>query len=129
MKTQLLSIFSDSTEKSSAAPTSTETQPRVASYRARYQEFLSQGQQSPFIQTRSYYDNSAFRFIQGVFSLAVFVVLFLAILTLFGFGLSSLGVIAQVSPKGASASSKQNNTPAQTLPTKPESKKKARRQQ
>ncbi len=129
MKTQLLSIFSDSTEKESAEPTSTETQPRVASYRARYQEFLSQGQNPSYIQTGSYTASSAFRFIQGLFSLAVFVVLFLTILTLFGFGLSSLGVIAQVSPKEASASSKQNNTPAQTLPTKPESKKKAKRQQ
>ena len=129
MKTQLLSIFSDSTEKESAAQATAESQPRVASYRARYQEFLSQGQNVSYIQAGSYQASSAFRFIQGLFSVAVFIVLFLTILTLFGFGLSSLGVIAQVSPKEASASSNQNNTSAQTLPTKPESKKKAKRQQ
>ena len=136
MKSQFLSIFSNSTEKDStekdsvkdvATRTSDEPQPRVASYRARYQEFLSsQSQSAPILQPRSYQSASAFRLVQGVFSLAVFVALFLTILTLFGFGLSSLGVIAQVSPRPASASSKQDKAPAQTLPIK-ESKKKAKR--
>lgn len=137
MKSQFLSIFSSSTEKDAvetdsvkdaATRTSVEAQPRVASYRARYQEFLSQSQSAPiqYLQPRSYQSASAFRFVQGIFSFAVFLALFLTILTLFGFGLSSLGVIAQVSPRPASASSKQDNTPAQAPPIK-EVKKKAKR--
>jgi len=126
MKSQLLSIFSDSTEQDAAAKPAAEPEPNVVSYRARYQEFLSR-QYSPVTQTRYYQTTSVFRLVQGVFSLVLFVAMFLTILTLFGFGLSGLGVIAQVSPSATAAASKQDAQPTETSPAKAVSKKKARR--
>ncbi len=126
MKSQFLSIFSNSNEQNSATPHSAGTQPSVTSYRGRYQEFLNQ--QAPAIPTRPYRTSSSFRLLQGLFSFAIFIVLFVTILTLFGFGLSSLGVIARVSPSETAASSKQLAQPTQNPPAKAEPKRKTRRQ-
>jgi hypothetical protein len=126
MKTKLLSIFSDSTEEETAAKPAAEPQPKVVSYRARYQEFLNR-QYEPVYQPGYYQTTSVFRFIQGLFSVVLFVAMFLTILTLFGFGLSSLGVIAQVSPAEAAAASSQQTQPTETSPAKGSSKKKVKR--
>lgn len=127
MKSKFLSIFSDATESDSASQPAAESQPITTNHLARYQEFLNR-QYTPAIQTMPYRATSAFRLFQGLFSLAVFVILFLTILTLFGFGLSSLGVIAQVSPSEAAAASRQSNQSSQeTLPAQVTPKKKAKR--
>ena len=127
MKSKFLSIFSDSTESDSATQPAADSQSTTTNHLARYQEFLNR-QYTPAIQTMPYRTTSAFRLIQGLFSLAVFVILFLTILTLFGFGLSSLGVIAQVAPAEAAAASKQSNQSSQeTLPAQVTPKKKAKR--
>ncbi|MBS1789389.1 MAG: hypothetical protein JST85_16810 [Acidobacteria bacterium] len=126
MKSKFLSIFSDSTESDSVSQAAAESQPIITNHLARYQEFLSH-QYAPTIQTMPYRATSAFRLLQGLFSLAVFVILFLTILTLFGFGLSTLGVIAQVSPAEAAAASKQNSQSQESLPTQVTPKKKAKR--
>lgn len=109
MKSKLLSIFSDSNQQVSVTEPSADTQPSVASYRGRYQAFLNQ--QTPVPQTNHYQTTSVFRLFQGLFSLVIFVVLFVTILTLFGFGLSSLGVIAQVSSAETSAASHESKVP------------------
>ncbi|MDX2041508.1 MAG: hypothetical protein SF097_09670 [Acidobacteriota bacterium] len=113
MKLQRLSILSDvsgATESGSASESTVETQTGFSSYLTRYQEFLNR--QTSNIQPKSYRTASPIRFMQGMFSFAVFVALFLTILTLVGFGLSSLGVIAQVSPSATSATGKQTELPA-----------------
>ncbi len=125
MKSQFLSIFSNSNEQNSATPPSAGTQPGVTSYRGRYQEFLNQ--QTPVIPTRPYRTSSSFRLLQGLFSFAIFIVLFVTILTLFGFGLSSLGVIAQVSSTKALAAGSQSKAPdSSPSPTHAVPKKKSR---
>ncbi len=117
MKLQRLSILSDvsgATEFGSATESTAETQTGFSRYLTRYQEFLNR-QTSNIQPTKSYRTASPIRFMQGMFSFAVFVALFLTILTLVGFGLSSLGVIAQVSPSATSATSatgKQTELPA-----------------
>lgn len=126
MKSKFLSIFSDATESDSATEPAAESQPVTTNHLARYQEFLSR-QYTPAIQTMPYRATSVFRLFQGLFSLAVFVILFLTILTLFGFGLSSLGVIAQISPAEATtAAGKQDTQTQESLPTPVSPKKKAR---
>ncbi|MGE0884948.1 MAG: hypothetical protein AB7P14_15485 [Blastocatellales bacterium] len=105
MKSQHISILPGNSDGNSAAKSPADSQGAFANYRARYQEFLNQ--QSQRSQRRSNGTTSLFRFAQGLFSFAIFVALFLAILTLFGFGLSRLGVIAQVSSGKSSQSGKQ----------------------
>lgn len=130
MKSQLLSIFAGTTDQDSATETNDarngSTNPRLASYHNRYQEFLNQ--QTAPIQPRSFHNSSPVRFLQGMFSLAVFVAMFLAILTLVGFGLSSLGVIAQVSPSSVSASGKTAETMKAVPPAPVSPKRKSQRQ-
>jgi hypothetical protein len=120
MKPKFLSILSSDTAENSAADEQASSQQVAANYRARYQAFLSQqAQQRP--QRGSYEPNGLVRLVQAVLSFSIFVVMFLTILTLFGFGLSKLGVIAQVSDGSASVSGK-NSSPAKTdtpIPTAP----------
>ncbi|MFN0111007.1 MAG: hypothetical protein ACKVZH_19275 [Blastocatellia bacterium] len=113
MKTQLLSIFSEATKQNPAADLPTESVNSLA----RYYDFLNQ-QNRQQSAPKSNVTGGAFRLAQALFSLAIFVVVFLATLTLFGIGLSRLGVIAQVSPAKTPASSRQSNPP-----TKPGSQK------
>lgn len=101
MKLQRLSIFSDATESGSASESTADSQTGFSNYRARYQKFLNQ--QTAVSTPKIYGASSPIRFLQGVFSFALFVAMFLMILTLVGFGLSGLGVIAQVSPSSASS--------------------------
>ncbi len=124
MKSKFLSILSNTPDESHAADVPADSQQTAINYRARYQAFLSQHTQRP--QRSSHAANSLVRFTQAVLSFAIFVVMFLTILTLFGFGLSKLGVIAQVSPNGASASGKQNDSPENHSPPKPTPKKRAK---
>ncbi|MGH9801496.1 MAG: hypothetical protein ACRD82_14115 [Blastocatellia bacterium] len=129
MKTHILSILSgstDSTEQNSANETTAENRPGFTDHRARYQAFLNQ--RTSYDQPRLNRMAGPIRLLQGLFSVALFVAMFVAILTLVGFGLSSLGVIAQMSPDTVSASSKQNAKPAQASPSKVAPKKKAGRQ-
>lgn len=130
MKSQLLSIFSDTTNQIPATETPGEAKtgnarPGHASYHNRYQEFLNR--QTPNSQPRSYRSSSPVRFLQGLVSFAVFVAMFLAILTLVGFGLSRLGVIARVSPSAVSASGKTNGASQDALPANPAPRKKNQR--
>lgn len=115
MKSQHISILPGNSDENSAAKSSADSHGAFASYRSRYQEFLNQ--QSQWNQRRSGGTVSLFRFAQGLFSFAIFIALFLAILTLFGFGLSRLGVIAQVSPGKTSARQEAKPNPeASSLP-------------
>lgn len=121
MKSQLLSIFSGATESGSAPEPTTESETGFSRYHARYQQFLNR--QTYDDQPRSYRTAAPVRFFQGLFSFAVFVAMFLAILTLVGFGLSNLGIIAQVTPSTVSASGKtsgsvNDSSPAPVLPKK-----------
>jgi len=101
MKSQHISILTGNSDGDSTAG----SPGGLASYRARYQAFLNQ--QSQRGQRRTSGAASLLRFMQGLVSFAIFIALFLAILTLFGFGLSRLGVIAQVSSSKVSASDRQ----------------------
>lgn len=124
MKSPFLSIFSDTPDKNSATDAPAD-RPVQADHLARYYAFLNQQvHQQP--SRRSNAAHGAIRFVQALFSFALFLAMFLTILTLFGFGLTRLGVIAQVSPNGASASSKQSDSPENPLPSNTGSKKKMR---
>ncbi|MEO6723743.1 MAG: hypothetical protein ABIU20_11480 [Blastocatellia bacterium] len=109
MKSRHLSILPDnSTEDSSAhspSPGAANITESGASYRARYQEFLNQQSQRNPRRARP---SAGIGFVQGIINFAIFVALFLAILTLFGFGLSQLsgnvkGVNGSVSATGKHA--------------------------
>ena len=126
MKSQLLSIFSGATDQAAVPEITAESQPEFSSYHARYQAFLNR--QTSSFDSKSHRSANPIRVLQGVFSFAIFVAMFLTILTLVGFWLSSLGVIAQVSPSAMSASGKTAET-MKTVPTAPASpKKKSKRQ-
>ena len=120
MKSKPLSILSS--DENSAAEAPANSQQTAANYRARYQAFLSQQAQRP--QRSSNATNGLVRFVQAVLSFSIFVVMFLTILTLFGFGLSKLGVIAQVSDGAASVSGKNSSaaTDASPVPAAPRKK-------
>ena len=124
MKSQPLSILSGTTEQDSAPETTADSQSGFSSYHARYQEFLNR--QTSDGQPRSYRTAAPIRFLQGLFSFAVFVAMFLTILTLVGFGLSNLGIIAQVSPSTVSASGKKSGSANEASPAPVSPKKKSR---
>lgn len=105
MKSKHISILPGNSDGDSAASVQADSPKGFASYRARYQAFLNQ--QSHRSEKRLRGQTSIFRYAQGLVSFAIFIALFLAILTLFGFGLSQLGLIAKVSPDNVSAASKQ----------------------
>ncbi len=115
MKSKHISILPGNSDGNSAAESPGDTPKGFASYRARYQEFLNQQSQKSLRRTSG--PTNLLRFVQGLFSFAIFVALFLAILTLFGFGLSRLGVIAQVSSDKTSARQEKPNPEASSLPS------------
>lgn len=121
MKSQPLSILSGATDQEVACEITTDDRKGASGSHARYQAFLNR--QTSSFDSRSSRTANPIRVLQGLFSFAVFVAMFLAILTLVGIGLSSLGVIAQVSPSAVSAGNKQSGLPA-THPTKSIPKKK-----
>lgn len=123
MKSKPLSILSG-TDESSAADAPVSSQQIAANYRARYQAFLNQQAQRP--QRSSNTANSLVRFVQAVLSFSIFVVMFLTILTLFGFGLSKLGVIAQVSDGAAAVSVPKSPATTDAAPTSAAPKRKSR---
>jgi hypothetical protein len=86
----------------------------LASYRARYQAFLNQQSQR---SQRRVGPSAVVRLVQGVINFAIFVALFLAILTLFGFGLSRLGPSIHVVSADVSASGKQPAAMADVSPS------------
>ena len=110
MKSQPLSILSGATDQEVARELTADDRAGVSGSHARYQAFLNR--QTSSFDAKSYRNANPVRVLQGLFSFAVFVAMFLAILTLVGFGLSSLGVIAQVSPSAVSAANKQSELPA-----------------
>ena len=117
MKPTFLSILSSDPKENSTADKQVSSQQIAANYRTRYQAFLSQqAQQRP--QRSSYEPNGLVRLVQAVLSFSIFVVMFLTILTLFGFGLSKLGVIAQVSPDGVVAPNRQNDSKESHFPSR-----------
>jgi hypothetical protein len=124
MKSKFLSILSSTPDEGSAADVPANSQQTAINYRARYQAFLSQQAQRP--QRSLNETNGLVRFVQAVLSFSIFVVMFLTILTLFGFGLSKLGVIAQVSPDGVSAPVRQSDSPENHSPSKSIPKKRAK---
>jgi len=101
MNSRPLSILPDDTAGDSTADTGanpsanfgTNLGGSLASYRARYQAFLNQQSQR---SQRRVGPSVLVRFVQGVINFAIFVALFLAILTLFGFGLTRLGASVHV---------------------------------
>lgn len=115
MKSKFLSILPSAQglpsapEENSAAASANQT--AEADNLARYYAFLNQQiHQSP---QRSNSLSGVVRLAQGLLSFAVFVAMFLTILTLFGLGLSRLGVIAQVT-NGTNSVSGKNSSSAVT---------------
>lgn len=125
MKSKILSILSSEPAETPAADEQANSRQVAANYRARYQAFLSQQAQRPQRSSNAT-SSSLVRFVQALLSFSIFVVMFLTILTLFGFGLSKLGVIAQVSSNGTSASGKQSDSPENHSPSKSVPKKRAK---
>src|SRR5689334_9594652 len=85
----------------------------LASYRARYQAFLNQQSQR---SQRRVGPSALVRLAQGVINFAIFVALFLAILTLFGFGLTRLGASVHVMNSDVLATGKQATPRTDTTP-------------
>jgi len=110
MKSQPLSILSSATDQVAAHEITADDQGGFSSSLARYQAFLNR--QTSNFDSKSPGTANPIRVLQGLFSFAVFVAMFLTILTMVGFWLSSMGVIAQVSPSKVSASSQQTESPA-----------------
>ena len=128
MKSRHLSILPDDSAGDSTADINPASAVNavggVASYRARYQAFLNQ--QSQRSQRRAG-PNGLVRAVWGMINFAIFVVLFLAILTLFGFGLSRLSGNAQATKGDVLANGKQaSGMVAETSPSPAAIKKKAR---
>lgn len=113
MKSQHISIFSGNADGNSAAETPANPQGNqqggLASYRARYQAFLNQQAQRQKPQRRRYETSILVRFTEGVINFAIFVLLFLAILTLFGYSLTWLNSNIKVVKQDGSAAGKQSN--------------------
>ena len=86
----------------------------LASYRARYQAFLNQQSQR---SQRRVGPSAVVRLVQGVINFAIFVALFLAILTLFGFGLTRLGASVHVMNSDVLATGKPAMTKPDAAPT------------
>lgn len=122
MKSKPLSILPSASDESPTADAPASSQQTAVNYRARYQAFLSQQVQRP--QRNSTATNGLISVVQAMLSFSIFVVMFLTILTLFGFGLSKLGVIAQVSDGAASVSSQKSSaaTDASPVPAAPKRK-------
>ncbi len=94
-----------------------------ASYRARYQAFLNQQSQRSPRRTRP---NAVIGVVGAVINFAIFVALFLAILTLFGFGLSRLSGDAKATASDVQVTSQQPaSTVAESSPS-PTTKKRSR---
>ena len=125
MKLHHLSILPDNSSEDSSAgvtPIADNSAGGDASYRARYQAFLNQqAQRSP----RRAKPNAVIGFAAGIINFAIFVALFLAILTLFGFGLSRLNGDAKATTNDAQATGQQAaSTVAESSPS-PRIKKKS----
>lgn len=95
-----------------------------ASYSARYQAFLSQQTQRKERASGQGGLNVLAGLVQGLINLAIFVVLFLGFLTLFGFGLSRLNGNFNVSQSNVSAAGKQDSDSAVKLSQTPAAPKK-----
>ena len=120
MNSRHLSILPDDSAGDSTADASPASARKDTSYRARYQAFLNQQSQRGQRRARP---NAVVGFVGGVINFAIFVVLFLAILTLFGFGLSRLGGNVGAVNSDVSATGKQSATMPDAIPS-PERKKK-----
>jgi len=124
MKSRHLSILPDnSVADVTADANAANAVGNAANYRARYQAFLNQ--QTHRSQRRAR-PNSLIRVLQGAINFAIFVALFLAILTLLGFGLSRLSGNVKVVKSDVSATEKQAPTVAEASPSPVASKKSAR---
>ncbi|MEP7338391.1 MAG: hypothetical protein ABI977_11705 [Acidobacteriota bacterium] len=114
MNSRHLSILPDDSARKSTADTNPAGAVEGANYRARYQAFLNQQSQRGQRRARP---NAVAGFAWGVINFAIFVALFLAILTLFGFGLSRLGgnvgaVNGNVSATGSKSATLTDATPS-----------------
>lgn len=134
MNSRYLSILPDNStgdstadaKSAGAAPASTENDAGAgASYRARYQAFLNQqSQRSP----RRTGPSAVIGFVRGSINFAIFVALFLAILTLFGFGLSRLSGDAKATASDVQITGKQatstvaESSPSPTVKKRPRNK-------
>ena len=126
MKLHRLSILPDnSTEDSSAEviPVADNSAGGDASYRARYQAFLNQQSQRSLRRSRP---NAVVGFAAGMINFAIFVALFLAILTLFGFGLSRLNDNARATANEAQAHERQAASTVGESSPSPKIKKRSR---
>ena len=127
MKSRHLSILPDNSTGDSSANAKpagvADPAGSGASYRARYQAFLNQ--QSQRIPRRAG-PNAVVGFVRGAINFAIFVALFLAILTLFGFGLSRLNGDAKATARDVQATGKQTTvTVAESSPSPATTKKKS----
>ena len=107
MNSRHLSILPDDSAGDSTANASPAGSGESASYRARYQAFLNQQSQRGQRRVRP---KAVVGFVGGVINFAIFVVLFLAILTLFGYGLARLGGNVGAVNGDVSATGKQSAT-------------------
>ena len=115
MNSRHLSILPDDSAGDSTADShTTDLGGGLASYRARYQAFLNQQSQRSL---RRNGPGPLSRAISGLISFVIFVALFLAILTLFGFGLSRLGANIVVVNGEVLASGEKAATVADASPT------------
>ena len=111
-----------------------ESTSKLRGYRSRYQAFLQQKTQKPAAQIQHQIEKIS-NFGQGVMSVATFVALFIAILTIFGMGLSWYSrnylPVGAVSPSGESAAAGASANPLPAPPAEPSgragAKKKARK--
>lgn len=124
MKSHLPSILSGDSVGNSTASSSANSTGGFANYSARYQAFLNQ--QSQRNQRRAIRPSGLVRGIRGLINFAIFVVLFLAILTLFGFGLSRLNGSAKVVKEVSAAKKQSEATVAGTSPSPVALKKNSR---
>ena len=127
MNSRYLSILPDNSTGDSSADAKpagiANTAEGGASYRARYQAFLNQQSQRSPRRTRP---NAVVGFVQVVINFAIFVALFLAILTLFGFGLSRLSGDAKATASDVQVTSHQPaSTVAESSPS-PTARKRSR---
>ena len=127
MKSRHLSILHDNSTGDSSADAkpvgAANDAGSGASYHARYQAFLNQ--QSPRSPRRTR-PSAVVGFVGGMINFAIFVALFLAILTLFGFGLSRLSGDAKATASDVQATGKQAaSTMAESSPS-PTIKKRSR---
>jgi len=124
MNSRHLSILPDDSAGDSTADAGAIAGGSLASYRARYQAFLNQQSQR---SQRRVGPSALVRFVQGVINFAIFVALFLGILTLFGFGLTRLGPSIHIVNADVSASGKQSTAVADASPAPARKKKVGKR--